>query len=71
MGFFLPGIVVLVAAEGVSEAQPFWLKLLLALVAWGTLSGFFVQKYPKTEPLKWIMRSLNKGEVVKIELEGK
>lgn len=69
-GIFLPGVAMFTAAQLSIAADSFWLKVGLVFLAWAILAAFFVQKYPKTEALKWGIK-LRKGQVVKVELEGK
>lgn len=68
-GLFFPGLAVLFAAGECAQTHS-WASLGWAFVAWIMLRTFFVQKYPKAAALKWAIK-LKKGQIVKVEVEGK
>lgn len=66
----IPAACGLMAAAGGGATHTTWLRWVLLLTSSFIIQFFFVQKYPKSQALKWAVK-LRKGQIVKVEVEGK
>lgn len=66
VGNVVPGVTVMVSAAEARATHTTWLRWLFFFVSSYAIQFFFVQKYPKSQALKWALK-LRKGERVTIE----